>query len=309
MKLEHIAAVPADTDYVAALLGDQRFQAMYSGPTTIAQMRAGTALLAGDDKLKGVPPGVAVEATEVAGLPAEWLKAEGHDAGKVIVFLHGGGFIRGSLDMGRANAAELAAAVRVPVLAVGYRQAPEHPFPAATEDTFAVYRALLARGYRPEDIVVAGESAGGCLALTLLPQLAQEGLPLPAGAVGISPMTDLRLAGASWHVNAGRDIATRAMGQRMIDLYIREEERDHPLAAPVNAAVPPQAAVLLCVGTHETMLSDVERYANQADAAGAEVTLTLYQGMPHGFTKFAIPIARQAIADVARWCAERLRAG
>ncbi|WP_306391899.1 alpha/beta hydrolase [Telluria beijingensis] len=306
MKRHEFAATNADLDYVVALLGDQGFQANYSGPTTIEQMRTGTALLVDDDKLKDVPAGVEVTPMELAGRPAERLHGGAPDTGKVIVYLHGGGFIRGSLDMGRANAAELAHAARVPVISVAYRQAPEHPFPAATEDILAVYRALLARGYLPGQIVVAGESAGGCLALTLLPHLVQEGLALPAGVAGISPMTDLRMSGASWDTNAGRDIATREMGRRMVGLYIREQDLDHPLAAPVNGAVPPAAPILLCVGTHETMLSDVERYAGQADAAGADVTLNLYQAMPHGFTKFAIPLARQAIADVARWCAARL---
>ena len=308
MKIHHILATTEDQEYVASLLGDQRFQSMYSGPMTIEQMRAGTTLLVGDDKLKGVPAGVTVVPLELAGRPCEKISASEHDDSKVILFLHGGGFIRGSLDMGRANAAELANAARVPVIALSYRQAPEHPFPAATSDTLGAYCALLADGYAAENIVVVGESAGGCLALTLLPHLLREGVPAPLGVVGISPMTDLRLAGAAWYFNAGRDIATRAMGQRMIDLYIGEKDQDDPLAAPVNSAVPAGSSILLCVGSHEAMLSDVERYANQASAAGADVTLNLYQAMPHGFTKFAIPIAHKAIGDVAAWCVGRFHA-
>lgn len=306
MKLNHVNACAEDRRYVAALLADQQFQALYSGPSTIQDMRAGTALLVGDDKLKTTAEGIAVEAFELAGLPCERLAVPGADNSKVILYLHGGGFIRGSLDLGRANAAELAAGAGVPVIAAHYRQAPEHPFPAATQDTLAIYRALLARGHRPADIVVVGESAGGCLALTLLPHLEREGIARPAGVAGISPMADLAMNGATWYANAGRDIATRAMGQRMVDLYIREQDRDDPLAAPVNSPPPAGSAILLCVGSHETMLSDVERYAHLADGAGADVTLTLYEAMPHGFTKFAIPMARLAIADVAAWCAALL---
>jgi monoterpene epsilon-lactone hydrolase len=308
MKLRHTNASSEDKAYVEALLNDRKFQSFYSQPATVEAMRAANAALASGDKLKAVAPGVAIDPIELAGLPCECLNAPGSDESKIILFLHGGGFIRGSLELGRANAAELAGYTGVTVIAAAYRQAPEHPFPAATSDTMEFYLALLARGYAASDIVVVGESAGGCLALTLLPHLAREDMALPAGVAGISPMTDLRLSGAAWHFNALRDIATREMGERMLGLYIPADQRDDPLAAPVNSPVPPGSAILLCVGTHETMLSDVERYARHAEANGADVSLHLYEAMPHGFTKFAIPMARLAIADVAEWCSGRLYA-
>ncbi|OKO76964.1 acetylhydrolase [Bradyrhizobium sp. NAS80.1] len=306
MKIHHIDSGPHDRQYVDGLLRDKQFQSIYSAPTTVEAMRGGTATLAVNANAASSVSPVTISASEESGIPCERMTPNDGDGSKVILFLHGGGFVRGSLALARVNAVELSAVARVPVLAAGYRQAPEHRFPAAVQDALTVYRRLLESGYAPENIVVVGESAGGCLALTLPDNAARENLPAPPTIVGISPMIDLRMRGASWQFNAGRDIATAKMGEQMISLYLDDATRDHPLAAPINATIVRGTAILLCVGTHEVMLSDVERYAHRADHAEANVTLNLYDGMPHGFTKFDIPVAKRALADVARWCRAHL---
>lgn len=304
MNIHYVEASAADRDFVAAILRDTPFRAAYSSPVTVEQMRQATALFAATPAGRKIAPGVSVAVTALAGLRCETYEPANRAASaarKVLVYLFGGGFVRGSLDMARANATRLAHAAGVPVVSVEYRQAPEHPFPAASEDLLAVYRALLDRGHAAADIVVVGESAGGTLALTLPAWLMREGIEQPAGVAGISPMTDLAMSTASWYYNAARDIATPAMGRRMVELYIAAERLGDDLVAPINSAVAPGLPILLAVGCHDSMLSDVERYALRADAAGAAVSLNLYEAMPHGFTKFDIPLAGRAIDEVAAW--------
>lgn len=306
MNIQYFSASDDDHRFAAALLGDRGFTQVYASPRSAGDMRDATRSLLGSNTYVVDAPDVVVTACEVAGVPCERMETRDADASGLIVFLHGGGFVRGSLDLGRQSAIELAALSKRPVLTIGFRQAPEHRFPAASLDVLNVYRALLAQGHESRAIVLVGESAGGCLALTLPARVMRGECPLPAGMAGLCPMADLRMSGASWHVNAARDIATRDMGERMLDLYIDDAQKGDPLAAPVNTPYDANADILLCVGANEVMLSDVERLAEQADRAGARVALNLYEAMPHGFTKFDTPLARLAMRHTARWCVDRL---
>lgn len=308
MNIQYFCASDADRRFIAALLGDGGFNQVYAGPQTAGDMRAAAQTILQSTAYEIDAPDVTVTACEIAGVPCEKIALPNADASGLIVFLHGGGFVRGSLEMGRRSAIELAALTKRTVLAVGFRQAPEHRFPAASLDVLNVYRALLAQGHRSREIVFVGESAGGCLALTLPARVARGECPLPAGMAGLCPMADLKLHGASWLINAARDIATREMGMRMLDLYIDDADKNDPLAAPVNTPYDANANVLLCVGGNEVMLSEVERFADHANRAGASVTLNLYEAMPHGFTKFDTPLARQAMQHAAQWSVERLLA-
>jgi monoterpene epsilon-lactone hydrolase len=306
MKINYFESTAEDRCFVENLLGNEDFARIYAGPQSASDMRTASKTILQTNTSSAVSQNVSVTACEIAGVPCERLTPNNAESGGIIVFLHGGGFVRGSLDLGRQNATELAALTGTPVVAVGYRQAPEHRFPAASQDVLNVYLSLLEQGYSHRAIVIVGESAGGCLALTLPTYHARGVCPLPAGLVGICPMADLRMNSASWYVNAARDIATLSMGQRMIDLYIDEADKGDPLAAPLNTPYSRDASILLCVGANEVMLSDVERLAVHAERAAARVTLNIYEAMPHGFTKFNIDMARQAMRDVAGWCMRRL---
>ena len=158
----------------------------------------------------------------------------GADAEKAVIYIHGGAFVRGSLDLGRANAALLASATGVRVVAVGYRQAPEHPYPAALRDVQAVYEELLREGSMPQAIAVVGELSGGCLALGLAATLRERTAELPAGLAALPPLADLELRGASWVFNADKDVADIEMGRKAISLYANEMQRREPGASPIR---------------------------------------------------------------------------
>ncbi|MGF6768012.1 monoterpene epsilon-lactone hydrolase [Paraburkholderia sp. GAS199] len=306
MNLQYFPASDADRRFIDALLGDRAFTQVYSTPQSADDMRDATRAILQSGGFTVDADGLTVTPCDIAGVPCEWITPAHASSRGLIVFLHGGGFVRGSLELGRRNAMELAALSGVTVLAAGFRQAPEHRFPAASLDVLAVYRALLETGRTSDAIVIVGESAGGCLAMTLPERVARGECPMPAGLVGLCPMADLRMDSASWYVNASRDIATRDMGERMLSLYIDDKDRADPLATPLNARFDARANLLLCVGANEVMLSDVERLADHADRAGASVTLNLYESMAHGFTKFDTPLARLAMQHAAQWSAARL---
>src|SRR6266849_10180075 len=138
---------------------------------------------------------VSCEPVNAGGVPAEWIAAPGAGQDRVILYLHGGGYVIGSINTHRAMIARIARASNARALAIDYRLAPEHPFPAAVEDATAAYKWLLAQGYKPAKIVIAGDSAGGGLTLAALVALRDSGQPMPAGAVPISPWTDLEGSG------------------------------------------------------------------------------------------------------------------
>lgn len=307
MQVRFTAASQDDKAAARRILEDASYAAAYEGPQTVQAMRAGTDALTAHAAVRKAHAQVRVQAEVIGGVPCETLAAPGADARRVLLYLHGGAFIRGNLGLGRANAALLAHASGLRVVAVGYRQAPEHPYPAAPDDVRAVYAALLDSGLPPAAVAVVGESSGGCLALGLMADLCERALPLPAALAALSPMADLDLRGASWLYNAGKDVAAREMGRKAIDLYIDPARRQEPVASPVNFDFRRCSPLFVGIGSHETMLSDAEYLARNADVAGVEVSLHVYEGMPHGFTRFETAIGTQAVTDAARWCVERCR--
>src|SRR5713226_816718 len=168
--------------------------------TTIGQMRGAMEKVA-----ERVAPDVKCEKLEAGGVPAEWIVAPGAAEDRVILYLHGGGYVMGSINTHRAMIARISRAAKAKALALNYALAPERPFPAAVDDATAAYRWLLAQGYKPAKIVIAGDSAGGGLALAALVALRDSGQPLPAGAVPISPWTDLEGGGESVRSKAAKD--------------------------------------------------------------------------------------------------------
>lgn len=306
MKIDYVRATQADRDAALAILNDAAYAAAYAGPQTLQSMREGTEALVRHGAVRQVLAQAQVKPTEVDGVACEFIELPGASTTRAILYIHGGAFIRGSLSLGRANAALLASLTGVRVIAVGYRQAPEHPYPAPPTDVRTVYTALLASGLRPADIAVVGESSGGCLALGLAADLHDRALPLPAGIAVLSPMTDLSLRGASWVYNHDKDVASREIGRRAIAMYIDGSRLHEPVASPIGFHFTGCCPLFIGIGSHETMLSDTERLAEKADAAGVAVALHIYEAMPHGFTRFESAIANRAVNDAALWCLEQL---
>jgi len=254
-----------------------------------------------------VAPGVEVSAIEAGTVPCERLVAEGADLDRAVLYLHGGAYTRGSVRSHRSFCSRLSAAVGAPVLAVDYRLAPEHPYPAAVEDAVVAYRWLLGEGLEPDRVAIAGDSAGGGLAAALLLAARAAGDPLPAGAVLLSPWLDLTLAGASMDLRAAEDpICSRDSLAPSAAWYAGDEDLACPLVSPLFGELEGLPPLLVLVGTAEVLLDDSLRFAAAADAAGVDLTLAEEEGLLHVWPLFPdVPEADAAVALIAEWVRKR----
>jgi acetyl esterase/lipase len=236
------------------------------------------------------------------GVAAEWLAAPGAREDEVVLYFHGGGYVIGSIDTHRALVGRISRASAMTALILGYRLAPEHPFPAALEDATAAYRWLLSTGIRPEKIVLAGDSAGGGLAIATLVALREGGVPLPAAAVCISPWTDLEVSGESMTSRAAIDPMCHKQGiSRLAEIYLAGRDPRSPLASPLNADLTGLPPLLVHVGEAETLYDDSSRIVERAKRANVDVTFKEWKEMIHVFPLFVPGIAesRKVIEDIA----------
>jgi monoterpene epsilon-lactone hydrolase len=217
------------------------------------------------------------------GVSAHWLDAPGADPERVLLFLHGGGFQFGSLASDGELAARLGRAAGMRVLFPEYRLAPEHPFPAALDDGRAAWRWLRTEEGRPaRSLAVAGDSAGGGLAVSLLVAERDEGGDPPSAAVLMSPTVDLTSSGASMTERVDQDpISTPALLRQLASDYLAGADPRTPLASPLFAPLAGLPPLLIVVGTSDLLLSDSERLADAARAAGVSVALDVAEGLPH----------------------------
>jgi len=255
-----------------------------------------------------VPADVICEKVNAGGVNAERIAAPGATSGRVILYLHGGGYVIGSINTHRAMISRIARASNARALAIDYRLAPEHPFPAAVEDTIAAYRWLLAQGYKPGKIVVAGDSAGGGLTIAALLAIRDAGLPMPAGAVPISPWTDLEGTGESVRTRAARDVmVTQDNLASSAKQYYGQHDPKDPLVSPVHANFRGLPPMLIQVGDAEILLDDATRVAERAKAADVQVELEVWEEMPHVWHVFAklLPEGQQAIDKIGKFVIAR----
>jgi monoterpene epsilon-lactone hydrolase len=244
------------------------------------------------------PDDVAVEHVSAGGVPAEWVTAPGADPGRVMLYLHGGGYAVGSIGTHRGLAGRLAQATAARVLLIDYRLAPEYPFPASVQDATTAYHWLLGEGVKPERLTVAGDSAGGGLTIAALVALRDAGDPLPAAAVCQSPWVDLEGTGESITTKADVDpIVRKELLEQMADWYLAKADPRTPLAAPLYADLHGLPPLLIQVGTAEILLDDAIRLAANARQAGVDVTLEPWEDMIHVWQLFApmLPEGQQAI--------------
>ncbi|WP_426060137.1 alpha/beta hydrolase [Hymenobacter sp. B1770] len=236
-------------------------------------------------------------------LEAEWLRPRGAHPTRVLLYLHGGGYVLGSLNTHRSMVGSLAQRCGLNALTINYRKAPDHPFPAALDDAKRAYRWLLRQGHRPHDIVVAGDSAGGGLALALLLALRDAGDMMPAAAVGLSPWTDLNLPmTALRRVAREEGLLLEALQMRTWGpLYARKTPLVHPLLSPAQADLHGLPPLLIQVSSAEVLYEDVLKFVDKARAAGSKVTLQPFEGLVHWWHLFwrVVPEARQALDKVA----------
>lgn len=261
-------------------------------------------------KRYSLPPDVRVEAVDAGGVPAEWTTTPGARADRVLVFLHGGGYISGSLASHRHSVALMGREAQARTLALDYRLAPEHPFPCAVEDALAGYRFLIASGIEPGAIAIGGESAGGGLALSLVLRLREVGEPLPACLWLSSPWVDLALTGASLTTKADVDpLIQEAYLQELARDYLHGTDPRDPLASPLYADLRGLPPILVQVGSAETLLDDAVRLAGALGMADVAVTLRTYPGMIHAWHLFHQQLAegREAIAEGGRFVDRHMR--
>jgi acetyl esterase/lipase len=242
-------------------------------------------------------------------LEAEWLRPRAAHPTRVLLYLHGGGYVLGSLNTHRSLVGSLALRCGLSVLTIDYRKAPDHPFPAALDDARRAYRWLLRQGYRPQDIVVGGDSAGGGLALALLLALRDAGEAPPAAGIGLSPWTDLNLP-ASLLRRAVREetLLLEALQMRTWGpLYAHKTVLTHPLLSPAQADLHGLPPLLIQISTAEVLYDDAVKFTRKARAAGVSVTLQPFEGLVHWWHLFwrVVPEARQALDQVAGFLTQR----
>jgi len=251
------------------------------------------------------PPEVKIEHVTAPVAPAEWLRPPAAEAGRMVLYLHGGGYVIGSPRSHRHLAAAIASAAGASALLLDYRRAPEDPFPAAVDDAVACYRWLLEQGTRPGRIVIGGDSAGGGLTVATLVALREAGLTLPAGAVCISPWTDLTMSGESYKTKAAVDpIVSRPVIDKMARAYLGATDPRTALASPLFADLRGLPPLLIHVGGDEVLLDDAVQLADRARAAGVPVSLEVWERMIHVWHWF-LPMldeAERAVQVVGEFC-------
>jgi len=250
-----------------------------------------------------MPKGAEVSATQIGDMYAEWIVPEGERSGKALLYIHGGGFISGSCNTHCMHVAKFALGTGLKSLLFNYRLAPEHPFPAALEDCVSAYTWLLEQGYADKDVVVGGESAGGTLTLSLLLALQNNGIPMPAAAFSISPVTDLRCEAESFTYNLKRDIAPEGSATRWTGYYIGDHDPTDPLVSPLFGDYGDTPPLLVCAGSHEIHLDDCVNVAKKAEQDGANVTLSVWPRMVHAFPIMSplFPEAKQAMDEICEF--------
>jgi epsilon-lactone hydrolase len=280
-----------------------------AGPVPVEQMREGFAAFMGSFP---VPADVRQTAIEVAGRPAVLVEPETDPRPGTILYFHGGSFSLGSPRTAMIVTAHLVRRTGVRAISLDYRLAPEHPFPAAIDDSVAAYRTLLDAGADPASIVFAGDSAGGGLTVTTCLAARAAGLPMPAAIVAFSPGLDHTRTGTSMTTKEGIDpFFTKAAMGRTGEMYLGGADPHQPLLAPaVYADLTGFPPILLQAGTNELLLDDAVRLADRAREAEVDVILDVTAGVPHVFPAFvdALDEAGQALDRAALFLTQHLRA-
>jgi acetyl esterase/lipase len=252
--------------------------------------------------------------THAGGIPALWAVPKSAAQDRVILSIHGGGFVTGSMYTHRKLFAHLAKSVGARALILNFGRAPEHTHPDAVDHVVAAYRWLLDQGIEPDDVVFSGDSAGGGLCITGQLRARQRGMPLPAAALLMSPWVDMEVAGDSWAANKGKDalFSGRESVRPLAEMFLGPtgDPRD-PLANPLHADLAGLAPIYIQVGGDEVLLDDSLRLADRARNAGVDVRLDVFPGMQHTFQMAAghAPEADDAIRRFAGWLRPRLGLG
>jgi monoterpene epsilon-lactone hydrolase len=247
-----------------------------------------------------LPADVTVTRAALGDVPTAEVTVDGVEPRHVVLYFHGGVYVMGDAVLAADLASQVARRTDAKVISVDYRLAPEHPYPAAVDDSLAAYEALLGDGVAASDIAFAGESAGGGLAVATLVNARDRGLALPAGAFVMSPYADLTLAGATMQTRREVDplMSLEALQARVGD-YTAGQDPGLGLISPIFADLSGLPPLIIQAGSHEVLLDDAVRLARQAAIADVAVTLDITPGVPHVFQAY-YPILDEAGAGLDR---------
>jgi monoterpene epsilon-lactone hydrolase len=276
-------AISSEADFLRALYQSWSDRMAANPALTVADLRG---LFEEWHQVTREPEGVTYKSGLLAGIEAIWALPVDADLSKVILYTHGGGFVVGSLATHRKFAGHLAKHLGVTAVVIDYRRAPEYQFPAQLVDSTAAYRELLARGFKAQNITIAGDSAGGNLAISTVLKLRDDSVALPGAVIAFSPWLDMEHIGKTLESNAATDVLVNmSVVQSMSALFLGENgSRTNPLANPLKAnyknGFPP---LYITVGGAEALLDNSTDLAEIAKAAGVNVTLSVVEGMQHVF--------------------------
>lgn len=256
-----------------------------------------------------VPKNIKVETVEIDNLRSAWIRPAGARLNQVVLYLHGGGYVTGSIASHLMMCIPMVQTLQMTLLLPEYRLAPEHPFPAALEDTLKVYRWLLAEGFLPANIIIAGDSAGGGLSVATTLALRDAGEPLPSGVICISPWVDLTLKGES-HISKAKTEAllkTDILHEWALS-YTTEANLENPLVSPLYADFQGFPPLMIQVGSQEILLDDARMLSKKAKADGVIVDLKIWDGLWHVWHVLGslIPESRQASEEIKGFIQERM---
>jgi monoterpene epsilon-lactone hydrolase len=253
---------------------------------------------------------IKLEHVDIGGLPGEWSIAPGSDASRVLLYFHGGGYCSGSILSHRRLVTEAGRAAEARTLAIEYRLAPEHPFPAALDDALSAWNFLRKSGIAAEHIAVGGDSAGGGLTVALISRLRDAGEPVPGCAWLISPWTDLTLSGSTLATKDDVDpIIHRGYLAELVEAYLPAAiDRRDPRVSPLYAQLAGLPPTLIQVGACETLLKDATRFAAALGAANVAVTLEIWPDMIHAWPMWNAHLepGRRALAHAGEFIRRRL---
>ncbi|MEI6089376.1 MAG: alpha/beta hydrolase [bacterium] len=241
----------------------------------------------GAKRFAKIPDGISVKEDTIEGIKCEWLIPEGTDKKKVILYVHGGGYVSGSCNDHRGFVSKFAKSSGVTNLTYEYRLAPENTFPAALDDSVTVYKSLLNSGYKPENIMIVGESAGGGLCLAALLALKEQNIPFPRAAVSISPWTDLTCSSESYKTKNKKSLAPLNSWNVFSKYYVGDNDASNPLISPLFGNLEGLPPILINSGTDDELYEDGEKFYEKAKSAGVDITFRAGENMVHCYPLLA----------------------
>lgn len=252
------------------------------------------------------PTDIAVEPANLGQIKGEWVRVAGSDPGRVILYLHGGGFISGSAEAYRPLVAKLCRSADAMAFSVNYRLAPEFPFPAGLRDAVDCYRTMISRGISPESIVLAGDGAGGGLAFATILGIRNANLPIPAACIAMSPWADLTLSG--WSILQHQELDTMLSWETLFVSarhYLKGSNPGDPYASPALGNLRDFPPIMVHAGSLELLRDDASRLGELAAKADVPVSIEVYDGQPHLFQTGSGSDAKVSIARLGQFIKSR----